>query len=97
MSRWASFAASIALATALLAGGPSESPRAADDTASGEAEAAQDCGCGGPKSNPSYVARQLTQRAKATDDPAAKRRLLETALSVKPGYQPAENLLEAMQ
>lgn len=53
----------------------------------------EDCGCGGPKSNPKNRANQLYNMALATDDPDKRKRLAETILRIDPTHEGAKALL----
>lgn len=55
----------------------------------------EDCGCG-PKAKPANRAEHFYQLALATDDPAQKRRLAETALRIVPDHPGALKLLEEL-
>jgi hypothetical protein len=57
------------------------------------AAAADDCGCGGPKSNPKNRANQLYSLALASDDPDKRKRLAETILRIDPTHEGAKALL----
>jgi len=52
-----------------------------------------DCGCGGPKSNPKNRANSLYAIAISTDDPEKRRRLAETILRIDPTHEGAQALL----
>jgi hypothetical protein len=55
--------------------------------------AADDCSCGGPKSNPKNRANQLYSLALASDDPDKRKRLAETILRIDPTHEGAKALL----
>jgi len=55
--------------------------------------ASDDCGCGGPKSNPKNRANSLYAMAISTDDPEKRKRLAETILRIDPTHAGAQALL----
>lgn len=52
-----------------------------------------DCGCGGPKSNPKNRANALYSMAISTDDPEKRKRLAETILRIDPTHEGAKAIL----
>lgn len=63
--------------------------------AAAAAAEAEDCGCGGPKSNPKNRANQLYNMALLSDDPDQRKRLAETILRIDPTHEGAKALLAA--
>lgn len=53
----------------------------------------EDCGCGGPKSNPKNRANALYAMAIASDDPDKRKRLAETILRIDPTHEGAKAIL----
>jgi hypothetical protein len=53
----------------------------------------EDCGCGGPKSNPKNRANALYSMAISSEDPEKRKRLAETILRIDPTHEGAKAIL----